>query len=999
MKRILIPLCIVVGSHAATGQRSYQFDSPERLFVEGKEMFILKNYPGCMDKLEAYKKQAKDADLIQESDYMLACAAFEQGKENAPDVLKEYMEKYPDTRHGDEIYYLIASSHFDRKEYEKAVYWFKESTIEMLSQAQQETYSFRYAYSLLQTGEMEKARGYFTRLKQIGTTYNDAGAYYVAYIDYASGKYNNALVEFNRLKDKPEYALQSSYYITQIYFIQRKYEKTIAEGEVLLQNYPHSENNTEVHRFLGNSYYHMGNPDKAIANLSKYVSDAEEPLRSDLYILGVCYYNKASYNSAVDCFGRIVREPDALTQNAYLYLGQSYLKLNDRNNARMAFESAAKSSFDKQVKEAAMYNYALLIHQTSFTGFGESVTIFENFLNEFPNSSYSDKVNDYLVEVYLTTKDYRSALASIEKIKRPSTRILEAKQDILFQLGTQSFTNVKLDEAVDLFNRAISLGSYNLEARNDAYFWRGESYYRQGEYTKAESDYRTYLNNTQQKNTDMYALAQYNLGYCYFKEKQYADALSRFRQYVQQESNSQLPSYADAYNRIGDCLFQSRQFAQAEESYSHAATLQPSAADYAVYQKGFLLGLQKDYKGKISSMDRLVREFPESPYVDDALFEKGRAYVMLDNSNGAADAFEQVISKFPQSTQARKAGIQLGLLYFNANQPEKASAAYKSVIDNYPGSDEAKVALQDLKSVYLDLNDISSYAAYVNSLGGNVRFDVSEQDSLTYLAAEKLFMKGDNSGAKKSLTNYLQSFPDGAFSTNANYYLGSVAFNNKEYDEAKQLFKVVLASGDTKFAESASARKAEIEYMQEDYVAALESFKHLKAVAESKDNKDAAKLGIMRCAQYTGKQQDALSGAEELLKDPKLSPELSAEARYIRAKANIALKQPAKAMTDLQTISKDTRTVHGAEAKYLLSQLYFNNKENAKAEKELMNFIENGTPHQYWLARGFILLADIYISQNDDFQARQYLTSLQNNYKGTDDIAGMIENRLSKLKK
>ena len=473
MKRILIPLCIVVGSHAATGQRSYQFDSPERLFVEGKEMFILKNYPGCMDKLEAYKKQAKDADLIQESDYMLACAAFEQGKENAPDVLKEYMEKYPDTRHGDEIHYLIASSHFDRKEYEKAVYWFKESTIEMLSQAQQETYSFRYAYSLLQTGEMEKARGYFTRLKQIGTTYNDAGAYYVAYIDYASGKYNNALVEFNRLKDKPEYALQSSYYITQIYFIQRKYEKTIAEGEVLLQNYPHSENNTEVHRILGNSYYHMGNPDKAIANLSKYVSDAEEPLRSDLYILGVCYYNKASYNSAVDCFGRIVREPDALTQNAYLYLGQSYLKLNDRNNARMAFESAAKSSFDKQVKEAAMYNYALLIHQTSFTGFGESVTIFENFLNEFPNSSYSDKVNDYLVEVYLTTKDYRSALASIEKIKRPSTRILEAKQDILFQLGTQSFTNVKLDEAVDLFNRAISLGSYNLEARNDAYFWRG----------------------------------------------------------------------------------------------------------------------------------------------------------------------------------------------------------------------------------------------------------------------------------------------------------------------------------------------------------------------------------------------------------------------------------------------------------------------------------------------------------------------------------------------
>ena len=56
-----------------------------------------------------------------------------------------------------------------------------------------------------------------------------------------------------------------------------------------------------------------------------------------------------------------------------------------------------------------MYNYALLIHEPSFTGFGESVTIFEDFLNDFPNSQYADKVNDYLVEVYLTTKKYEAA--------------------------------------------------------------------------------------------------------------------------------------------------------------------------------------------------------------------------------------------------------------------------------------------------------------------------------------------------------------------------------------------------------------------------------------------------------------------------------------------------------------------------------------------------------------------------------------------------------------
>ena len=959
MKRILIPLCLVVGSHMASGQRSYQFDAPNRLFVEGKELFSLKNYSGCIDKLEAYKQHSTDADLIQEADYMLVYSAYEQGRPNAVELLKDYLDVYPASRHADEVNFLIGSAHFGQGEYQKAIFWFNESNIDMLSPEQQEAYCFRLAYSLLQIGDMEKARGYFARIEQIGTKYREASTYYVAYIDYATGKYNNALVEFTRLKDLPDYKERSLYYITQIYFIQNKYEKVISEGKELLASYPDSENNSEVYRIMGNAYYHLGNEDQAINMLSN----------------------------------------EALSQNAYLYLGQSYLKLKDKNNARMAFEAAATSSFDKQVKEAAMYNYALLIHETAFTGFGESVTIFEDFLNDFPNSKYADKVNDYLVEVYLTTKNYQAALNSIDKIKHPSTKILEAKQDILFQLGTQAFTNMELDKAVDLFSRAISLGAYNLESRNDAYFWRGESYYRQGEYNKAISDYRTYLNNTRQRNTDMYALAHYNLGYSYFKLKEYGEALNRFRQYVNLESNQKTPAYADAYNRIGDCLFHNRQFAMAEENYTRAAQLQPSAGDYSVYQKGFLLGLQKDYKGKISVMDRLIREFPESQYVDDALFEKGRSYVLLDNNQAAAASFEQLMRDFPQSSLARKAGVQLGLIYFNDNQPEKAADAYKSVISNYPGSEEAKVALQDLKSVYIELNDINSFAAYANSLGGNVRFEVSEQDSLTYLAAEKLFMRGDNEGARRSLTNYLQTFPQGAFSSNANFYLASIAFAKKDLEEAKRLFSLVLESGDTKFREESWARKAEIEYLDKDYAAAMESFKHLQAVAENPENKEAAKLGLMRCAELIGQPQEALLAANDLLKEPKLSPEIMSEARYVRAKAYISLKQENKALADLKEISKDTRTIHGAEAKYLLAQLYYDNKDDKNAETVLMNFIENGTPHQYWLARGFILLADIYIRQGDDFQARQYLTSLQNNYKGDDEIAAMIEDRLGKLKK
>ena len=998
MRRILIPLCLVIGSHVANGQRAYQTESPDRLFVEGKEMFSLKNYSGCIDKLTAYKQQSTNADLVQEADYMMVCAAYEQGRPNVAELLKNYLEVYPSSRHADEVAFLIGSAHFGEGEYERAIYWFNQSNIDLLSPDQQEAYCFRLAYALLQQGDQEKARGYFARIEQVGKRYKEAASYYVAYIDYARGSYPQALQAFNRLKENPTYKEQSLYYITQIYFIQNKYSKVIDEGKQLLATYPNSANNGEVYRMMGNSAYHLGDEAQAIKWLDQYMATTEKPLRGDRYILGVCSYNKGDYAKAVKQLSQTVRANDALSQSASMYLGQSYLKLGQSNNARMSFESAATASFDKQVKEAAMYNYALLVHETGFTGFGESVRIFEDFLNDFPNSQYADKVNDYLVETYLTTKNYESALRSIQKINQPSHKILEAKQDILFQLGTQAFANAQMEEAIDRFSQAIEMGVYKEEARNEAYFWRGESYYRLNDYRQAISDYRTYLNNTRQRNTDTYALAHYSLGYSYFKEKDYPEALTRFRQYTDLESNRQSASYADAFNRIGDCLFHNRQFAQAEEQYSKAAQILPSAGDYALYQKGFVMGLQKDYQGKISMMDRLISEYPSSSYVDDALFEKGRSYVLLDNNTAAARSFEQLIKQYPESALLRKAGIQLGLIYFNDGRMDQAAAAYKAVIDAYPGSDEAKVALQDLKSVYVEQNNVNAYAAYVNSLGGNVHLEVSEQDSLTYIAAEKLFMRGDNAGARQSLENYLQQYPSGAFSTNAHYYLGAIAFAEKQYAMALPHFEQVVNAGDPKFMEESVARTAEIHYLNKSYDEAMSYFEKLLLVAETPENKEAAKLGTMRCAEQTGQLAEAVQAATELLKETKLSPEVVREAHYVRAKAYTSLGQEAKALADWKELSKDTRTLQGAEAKYRLAQLYYDQKKDSEATKVLEDFAKNGTPHQYWLARGFILWADIFIRQGDEGQARVYLNSLQNNYQGDAEINAMIEDRLAKLK-
>ena len=121
------------------------------------------------------------------------------------------------------------------------------------------------------------------------------------------------------------------------------------------------------------------------------------------------------------------------------------------------------------------------------------------------------------------------------------------------------------------------------------------------------------------------------------------------------------------------------------------------------------------------------------------------------------------------------------------------------------------------------------------------------------------------------------------------------------------------------------------------------------------------------------------------------------EARFDRAKAYSDAGNTEGAVADWKTLGTDTRNVYGAEAKYRLAQAYFDAGHADSAEQEILDYIHVSTPHAYWLARSFILLSDIYMKSGRELDAKQYLLSLQQNYRANDDIAEMIASRLNKL--
>lgn len=991
--------CLCALPLVVSAQQTEPLTDHRRLFDDGKELFLRHDYAAAQQTLMQYVKQNPQADTSDEVAYMLTCTAYELNASDRLEQLEKFLDTYPDSRHRNRVQALLASAYFFQEKYLETIATFKGCDLELLSNEERDVCTLRMATAYQKIGNLQEASMWFSILKEVSEKYHADAVYNLAYIDYVQKRYDEALAGFWEVESDEHYRKLSPYYIADIYLIKGNYEQARRIAGVYVEAYPDEPNAVQMKRIAGEAAYGMKDYMQAVQNLEVYCSEVKNPDRKALYELGMSYAQIGVYSKAAARLGEVTTTQDALTQNAYLHMGLAYLQLKERNQARMAFEQASATNYDAAVKEQALYNYALCIHETSYSPFAESVTVFERFLNEYPHSAYADKVNDYLVEVYMNTRSYMAALKSIAKISQPGERILEAKQKLLFRLGTQAFAQAAFENAIECFSQSLQLGRYNQQTKADAYYWRGESKYRLEQYAAAAADFRQYLEFAQDKRTEEYGLALYNLGYTAFKQKQYSSAQTWFARCVQSGVSLQATVMADAYNRLGDCNFYARSFETAQQMYAKAAATDTSLGDYSLFQEAFVKGLQRNYTGKIQTLNQMITAYPSSQYLDDALYEQGRAFVQLEDSENAVKRYKLLVERFPDSPLSRKAANEIGLLYYQNDQYAAAIEAYKTVITKYPGSDEARLAQRDLRSIYIDLNKVDDYMAFATSIPGGANFDVNERDSLTYVAAERVYMRGNISEAQSSFTRYLQSFPEGAFSVDAHYYLGLIGYNQKNWTEATAHLNKVIEYPNNKFSGEAMSMCAVMAYDAKDYGRALELYKRMIDRAVSQEERLSAETGALRSAYLLNDGKEVIAVASALLAESKLAPELSNEAHYYRAKAFLEAGETKEALQDLTVLAKDTRNVYGAEAKYLVAQLYFNAGETAKAEKEVLEYIEVSTPHTYWLARGFILLSDVYVRLDRKLEAKQYLLSLQQNYQAEDDIAQMIESRLANLNK
>ena len=248
-----------------------------------------------------------------------------------------------------------------------------------------------------------------------------------------------------------------------------------------------------------------------------------------------------------------------------------------------------------------------------------------------------------------------------------------------------------------------------------------------------------------------------------------------------------------------------------------------------------------------------------------------------------------------------------------------------------------------------------------------------------------------------SFGKYIASFPDGKYSLNAHFYRADCLYKQGQKAEACQDYLVVIARGKNDFTEESLVNSANYLYDSKNIQDALPLYKRLISESANEENRNIGQIGEMRCLSILGLEEEAIESENKVLSMNKLEPETEREAQFLKAKSYRNMLNFDSAYDQYLLVSKNVNSAQGAESKYWVCQILFDKALYEKAETEVFDFAKKGTPHQYWLARSFIVLSDIYIIRKETFQAKQYLESVKENYKGKDDVLDMVNMRLEKI--
>ena len=976
-------------------QQTVYNDIENVTYREAISLFNQQNYGSAIATFDKYMNEENNnkSAFYENAAYYSTVCAVELGTKDAINRVQRFAADFPSSAWLPAINFELGNIYYKDKKYSKALEIYGKISASKLDAIKRTEYYYKKGYCQMKQSQFDQALASYTKVMNTKSSYSKPASYYFAHIQYQKGNYDEALAGFKAIANDRKFRKDVPLYLIKIYYQLGEYNTVIDEGSKFLPQAAKQEKG-DIARLIANSYYNIDNYSKANEYYEIYESYGKHNDDTDeQYRIGYSKFVVENYKDAIHNFQAATKAGGLVEQNSWYYLGFCYLNSNQPKFAQNAFLKAYKQNTNKDIAADALFSYVKITIEIGIDSYNDPVTIIEEFIQNNPSSSHVTAAYDLLSQLYLTSKNYPAALTSIEKVGNPNSRLKSVYQQLAFAQGVSYFNSRAYNDAIGFFNRSLK---YPIDGKlkSEALFWQGDSYYRLKKYNAASIKFNDFLKSKYAKQTQLYSTAIYNSAYCAFNTKQYTTAVKLFQKFLNQTNNN-ANLIVDSHLRLADCYLITKDYNNAIQWYNKVIDSHSAEADYALYQKAICYGSQGDFNKKIGTLTELTTNYKKSQYYDEALYDIASTNLVLNDQRHAIAYFDRLVKEKPKSSYAKKALVKMGFLYYSNNQHNQAVSALRKVIDNYPASLEAKEALVTLQNVYMDMGQVDKYIDYANSLDF-VQVSTSEEDSLKFTTGENYYLTNDCKNAVPSLQKYVQQFPSGGFVLTAYHYLSQCMEKSGDNEAAITYYEKILVYPENQYTVKALLRVARAMYDKKDYEKSLSYYDRLSDVAEDKLMMLEAHDGVMKSAWKTGNIHLVKEAAKKLLMTEKVSEDQIIYAHFLLGKIAMDAKQYNDAEREFNITMKLSKGDEGAESLYNLVLINYRQNKLEAAEEMVYQIPEKYPSNDFWIAKGFILLADIYVGRENIFQAEQTLKSVIENYKG-EDLKQVAQGKLDRL--
>ncbi len=987
--RTLIPLLFGVVC-IGTSQESKIYTHDQRDYQEALALYNNKQYQAAQTIFGRVKATTRNLETEANSAYYAANAAIRLNQLGADKAMEDFVEQYPTSTKRNSAFLDVADYYFDTGKYPYALKWYAKVDQSSMSRTEKEHFNFNNGYSLYSANKPAEAERYLNQVTS-SPTYGSQAKYYLGYIAYQQDDYEGANQRFDQITDQDLLDEKLSYYQADMNFKLGKFEEAIALAKKQLPKADRQEV-SELNKIIGESYFNLKQYANAIPYLEEYKGKKGKWSNTDYYLLGYCYYQQGDYANAIQQFNKIIGGTNGVSQNAYYHLAECYLKLDKKQEALNAFRNASQMDFTPEIQSDAYLNYARLSYEIG-NAYEPVPQVLSAYLQKYPNTTYTQEIQELLVDSYITSKNFEGAITLLEKNRNFASKA--TYQKVTFYRGVELFIDTNYEAAVGNFKKSLDSAEDPIfKAR--ASYWRAEAHYMLGRYKEALTDYLQFQQNPSARSAIEYKDVSYNLAYTYFKLKDYGNAIANFDAFSL-SGPKDTGKLHDAHLRLGDSYFVTSKYWPAMEAYNKALALDGPEKDYASFQKALSYGFVDRNATKIEELSGFVSKYPNSGLKDDALFELGNTQVRTNAIDQGLQTYDRLINDYRGSSLVPLAMLRQGLVHYNANRSEQALSKFKTVVRDYPNTPEAKQAVATAKLIYVDLGRVSEYADWVRNLDF-VEVTDAELDNATFESADKQFIEGKTDAAIRGYQEYLKQFPNGLNALKANFNLAQLYFGKSDKEKALPLYKLVADKGISEYTEQALARVCEIYIGNKDYSGALPYLEQLEAKAEITQNKTFAQSNLMKG--YYGQRNYAktIAYAEKVLATAKIDDRIKSDAHIMIARSAIKTNDEQRAEKAYNEVLRIASGELAAEALYY--DAFFKNKtgNHAASNTSVQKLAKDYAGYKEWGGNGLVLMAKNFYALGDAFQATYILESVITNFTQYPEIVDNAKVELALIK-